>query len=228
MAWLRRDALRAAFAAFAGAGVRRRRRPQPLRLRLRPARRASRRLPRAALAAFRRRGVRVRRVLTDNAKAYTVARSFHGAAAAADVRLSHTRPYRPQTNGKAERSPRYTPPGHTGCRRARGRSRAGRCAARRAAPGDRRRSPRRGDRGARAWRPRAPRRRAPPAPSAAASPRRRRAWRRGCRRRPPARRDRSRPRRAARCDRSRGSRAAPGSAPRRAPPTRRGAAARSL
>ena len=56
-----------------------------------------------ALAAFRRRGVRVRRVLTDNAKAYTVARSFHGAAAAADVRLSHTRPYRPQTNGKAER-----------------------------------------------------------------------------------------------------------------------------
>ena len=37
-----------------------------------------------ALAAFRRRGVRVRRVLTDNAKAYTVAR----AAAAADVRLS--------------------------------------------------------------------------------------------------------------------------------------------
>ena len=51
-AWLRRDALRAAFAAFAGAGVptRRRRRPQPLRLRLRPARRAwreLRRLPRA-------------------------------------------------------------------------------------------------------------------------------------------------------------------------------------
>ena len=56
-----------------------------------------------ALAAFRRRGVRVRRVLTDNAKAYTVAHSFLGAAAAADVRLSHTRPYRPQTNGKAER-----------------------------------------------------------------------------------------------------------------------------
>ena len=56
-----------------------------------------------ALAAFGRRGVRVRRVLTDNAKAYTVARSFRDAAAAADVRLSHTRPYRPQTNGKAER-----------------------------------------------------------------------------------------------------------------------------
>ena len=56
-----------------------------------------------ALAAFCRRGVRVRGVLTDNAKAYTVARRFLEAAAAADVQLSHTRPYRPQTNGKAER-----------------------------------------------------------------------------------------------------------------------------
>ena len=56
-----------------------------------------------ALAAFQRRRVRVRRVLTDNAKAYTVAHRFLDAAAAADVRLSHTRPYRPQTNGKAER-----------------------------------------------------------------------------------------------------------------------------
>ena len=56
-----------------------------------------------ALAAFARRGVRVRRVLTDNAKAYTVARSFRETAAAAGVELLHTRPYRPQTNGKAER-----------------------------------------------------------------------------------------------------------------------------
>ena len=56
-----------------------------------------------ALAAFARRGVRVRRVLTDNAKAYTVARSFQETAAAAGVELLHTRPYRPQTNGKAER-----------------------------------------------------------------------------------------------------------------------------
>ena len=56
-----------------------------------------------ALAAFCRRGVRVRGVLTDNAKAYTVARRFLEAAAAAAVQLSHTRPYRPQTNGKAER-----------------------------------------------------------------------------------------------------------------------------
>ena len=56
-----------------------------------------------ALAAFSRRGVHVQRVLTDNAKAYTVARSFRTAAAAAGVELLHTRPYRPQTNGKAER-----------------------------------------------------------------------------------------------------------------------------
>ena len=55
-----------------------------------------------ALAAFRGRGVRVRRVLTDNAKAYTVARVFLDAAGAAGVRLSHTRPSHPQTNGKAE------------------------------------------------------------------------------------------------------------------------------
>ena len=52
-----------------------------------------------ALAHFRARGISVRRVLTDNAMAYTVARSFR---AAADVRLLHTRPYHPQTNGKAE------------------------------------------------------------------------------------------------------------------------------
>ena len=57
----------------------------------------------SALAHFRARGLSVRRVLTDNAKAYTAARSFRHAAAAADVRLRHTRPCRPQTNGKAER-----------------------------------------------------------------------------------------------------------------------------
>ena len=56
-----------------------------------------------ALAAFGRRGVRVRRVLTDNAKAYTVSRDFRDAAAAWGVELRNTRPYRPQTNGKAER-----------------------------------------------------------------------------------------------------------------------------
>ncbi len=56
-----------------------------------------------ALAHFSGRGVRVRRVLTDNAKSYTSSRAFLEAAANAQLRLLHTRPYRPQTNGKAER-----------------------------------------------------------------------------------------------------------------------------
>ncbi len=54
------------------------------------------------LAWFRRRGVRIRRLLTDNALAYRA-----GAMAAVcqrwAVRHRYTRPYRPQTNGKAER-----------------------------------------------------------------------------------------------------------------------------
>ena len=45
----------------------------------------------------------VRRVLTDNAKSYTAAHAFRAVAEGAEVRLLHTRPYRPQTNGKAER-----------------------------------------------------------------------------------------------------------------------------
>lgn len=55
-----------------------------------------------ALAHFRHRGVQVRRVLTDNGKNYT-ADVMRAAAAAHAVRLHLTRPYRPQTNGKAER-----------------------------------------------------------------------------------------------------------------------------
>jgi transposase InsO family protein len=51
---------------------------------------------------FHRRGIRVRRLLTDNALAYRA-----GALAAVcgrwAVRQRFTRPYRPQTNGKAER-----------------------------------------------------------------------------------------------------------------------------
>jgi transposase InsO family protein len=56
-----------------------------------------------ALAYLGARGVRVRGVLTDNAKAYTASRAFLEAADASGVKLRHTRPYRPQTNGKAER-----------------------------------------------------------------------------------------------------------------------------
>jgi transposase InsO family protein len=54
------------------------------------------------LAWFRRRGVRVRRLLTDNAMAYR-AGVFRAVCQRWTVRQRFTRPYRPQTNGKAER-----------------------------------------------------------------------------------------------------------------------------
>jgi len=57
---------------------------------------------RRTLAWFRRRGVRIRRLLTDNAMAYR-ARTFCGVCRTWAVRQRYTRPYRPQTNGKAER-----------------------------------------------------------------------------------------------------------------------------
>ena len=57
---------------------------------------------RRALAFFRRHGIRVERLLTDNGSAY---RSHVHALACRTLGLRHlrTRPYRPQTNGKAER-----------------------------------------------------------------------------------------------------------------------------
>jgi transposase InsO family protein len=55
-----------------------------------------------ALRWFRERGVRVRRVLTDNGSAYR-SRVFRSALRRLRVRHSRTRPYRPQTNGKVER-----------------------------------------------------------------------------------------------------------------------------
>ena len=54
------------------------------------------------LAWFRRRGVRMRRLRTDNAKAYR-AGVFAAVCQRWAVRQRFTRPYRPQTNGKAER-----------------------------------------------------------------------------------------------------------------------------
>jgi transposase InsO family protein len=56
----------------------------------------------SAAMAFARLGVRVERVLTDNGGSY---RSHAYAAALAELGARHkrTRPYRPQTNGKAER-----------------------------------------------------------------------------------------------------------------------------
>jgi len=53
-------------------------------------------------AWFRRRGIRVRRLLTDNAMAYR-AGLFAAVCQRWTVRQRFTRPYRPQTNGKAER-----------------------------------------------------------------------------------------------------------------------------
>lgn len=51
---------------------------------------------------FAARGVRIHRVLTDNGNGY-VSRAFAAAATRAGIRHGRTRPYRPQTNGKAER-----------------------------------------------------------------------------------------------------------------------------
>ena len=48
-------------------------------------------------------GVRIERVLTDRAFAYTNSRAFPQAIQALGARRIVTRPYRPQTNGKAER-----------------------------------------------------------------------------------------------------------------------------
>ena len=54
-----------------------------------------------ALAHFERQGFTVERVLTDNGACY-VSRIFTDTAAARNLRLKRTRPFRPQTNGKAE------------------------------------------------------------------------------------------------------------------------------
>ena len=54
------------------------------------------------IAWFARRGVRIARVLTDNGANYRSHR-FQAVAARQAVRLKRSRPYRPQTNGKAER-----------------------------------------------------------------------------------------------------------------------------
>jgi transposase InsO family protein len=51
---------------------------------------------------FAERGVRIERVLTDNAWAYT-SPTYARAVASIDARHKRTRPHRPQTNGKAER-----------------------------------------------------------------------------------------------------------------------------
>jgi transposase InsO family protein len=57
---------------------------------------------RRAVHWFRRRGVRVERVLTDNGSGYR-SRAFRAAAQAQRLVHRRTRPYTPRTNGKAER-----------------------------------------------------------------------------------------------------------------------------
>jgi transposase InsO family protein len=57
---------------------------------------------RRATAHYQRRGIQVERILTDNGSCYRAA--IHSLACRAlRLRHSRTRPYRPQTNGKAER-----------------------------------------------------------------------------------------------------------------------------
>jgi transposase InsO family protein len=57
----------------------------------------------AAAGFFADHGVRIERVLTDNAKAYTTSVAFTETAAGLGIRCKRTRHYRPQTNGKVER-----------------------------------------------------------------------------------------------------------------------------
>jgi transposase InsO family protein len=55
-----------------------------------------------AVAWFARKGIRARAVLTDNGSCY-VAKRFVATCRRLGLRAKRTRPYRPQTNGKAER-----------------------------------------------------------------------------------------------------------------------------
>jgi transposase InsO family protein len=55
-----------------------------------------------AVREFRRRGIQVQRVLTDNGGAYR-SRPFRKSCRWLGIATKRTRPYRPQTNGKAER-----------------------------------------------------------------------------------------------------------------------------
>ena len=56
-----------------------------------------------AAGFFADHGVRIERVLTDNAKAYAESVVFAETAVGLGIRRKRIRPYRPQTNGKVER-----------------------------------------------------------------------------------------------------------------------------
>ena len=55
-----------------------------------------------AVLAFASVGISIERVLTDNAMNYRTSRDFIATAEAHGIKQRRTRPYRPQTNGKAE------------------------------------------------------------------------------------------------------------------------------
>lgn len=57
-----------------------------------------------AALEFARHGIAIERVMTDNGWAYTHGPRYAGAIDRLGARHKRTRPYRPQTNGKAERS----------------------------------------------------------------------------------------------------------------------------
>jgi transposase InsO family protein len=52
---------------------------------------------------FATQGVTIEGIMTDNARNYTMSRAFQTALTRHRIRHLRTRPYRPQTNGKAER-----------------------------------------------------------------------------------------------------------------------------
>lgn len=56
-----------------------------------------------AATEFAALGIRIERVLTDNGLAYTRARAYAETIGGLGARHKRTRPWRPQTNGKAER-----------------------------------------------------------------------------------------------------------------------------
>lgn len=64
---------------------------------------------RRAVSWFRTRGVIVERVISDNGSCYK-SKAWRHACTEFGVKPKRTRPYRPQTNGKAERSTARWPP----------------------------------------------------------------------------------------------------------------------
>ena len=56
-----------------------------------------------ALAFYRRHGIEVKAILTDNAWSYTHNRTLHELLSREGIKHRTIRPYRPQTNGKVER-----------------------------------------------------------------------------------------------------------------------------